>query len=232
MTTATAGSERRPQASEGDTAPAADDGSRDNGSGWSANDPEVDRALVAAAQSGCRSSFDQLVTAYQQRVFNLALRMTSDHDEAADVAQEAFVKAFRALPNFRKDARFSTWIYRITVNASLSRHRKQAVRRRHAPLSLDAAIAGSDGELSLDPADLRHEPARETTRDETIRMVQREIQSLDSEFRVVVLLRDVEGYAYEEIAEILGCPIGTVRSRLHRARHELGRRLKRQLDAS
>lgn len=199
-----------------------------------AQDPQVedgswDHERVARAQDGDRTAFDELVLAYQDRIYNLVYRMVNDADEALDLAQESFVKAFQALPRFRRDARFSTWIYRIAVNTCLSRHRRKAVHKHHQPLSLDGPIRTGQGELSPDPGDTTLEPRRESERRETIAAVQATIASLDVEHRTVILLRDMEGYSYEEIQDILGCPIGTVRSRLHRARAELGRRLKRQL---
>lgn len=190
---------------------------------------ERERGWVASAQAGDREAFDRLVIAYQDRIFNLVYRMVSDSEEAADLTQEAFVKAYRALDKFRLDARFSTWLYRIAVNTCLSRHRKTAVRKKHAPVSLDAPLRGED--LAPDPPDTRSEPARVTARHETTRLVQDAIGALEDEFRTVVLLRDIEGYSYEQIADIVGCPVGTVRSRLHRARAELGRRLRRVLPA-
>jgi RNA polymerase sigma-70 factor (ECF subfamily) len=199
--------------------------------GWSGDHllaAEEELTLVAATQDGNHSAFERLVRAYQDRVYNLSFRMLGDHEEAADVTQEAFIKAFRAVSSFRRDARFSTWIYRIAVNACLSRHRQFAVRRRHAPHSLDAPLRGS--EHPPEPADHRCEPAQQTSRNELADVVQAAIAALSVEFRTVVLLRDIEGYSYEEIGEILGCPIGTVRSRLHRARAELGRRLKSHID--
>lgn len=195
--------------------------------GFEPGDPEREVLLVGRCQAGDRGAFDLLVLAYQDRIYNLAHRLTGDPEEATDLAQETFVKAFQALASFRRDARFSTWIYRIAINACHSRHRKTAVRRRHAPVSLDAAVRTSDGEVAPDPPDTREEPSFVISRSETIRMVRAAIESLDLEHRTVVLLRDMEGYSYEEIQEILGCPIGTVRSRLHRARAELGKRLKR-----
>lgn len=185
---------------------------------------------VRRAQEGDPAAFDELVLAYQDRIYNLINRMVGDADEAYDLLQDTFVKAYRALASFRRDARFSTWIYRIAVNACLSRHRKQAVRKRHAPVSLDQGYRTADGgEVRPDPPDVSREPARETTRRETQVLVRQAIDALDDDYRLVVLLRDMEGYSYEEIQEILGCPIGTVRSRLHRARAELGRKLKRAM---
>lgn len=190
-----------------------------------------ERALVARAQGGDNGAFDELVIAYQDRIFNLVTRMVGDHDEACDLVQEAFVKAFRALSSFRLDARFSTWLYRIAINGCYSRHRRRAVRTRHAPVSLDAPAKGKDEEASREPADHRHGPAQSIARTETIALVQAAIGELDPEFRTVVLLRELEGYSYEDISAILGCPIGTVRSRLHRARAELAIRLKRVVQA-
>ena len=160
--------------------------------------------LIARSRGGDTGAFDLLVERYQDRVYGLAYRITGHHADAQDAAQESFLKAYRSLRTFRGDASFSTWLHRIAVNAALD-----AVRRR-AP----ASPAPNEGP-SLDPLADRAE------RVEARERIQRAILALPIEQRVVVTLRDVQGWSYEEIAVIIEVPVGTVRSRLARGREAL-----------
>jgi len=166
----------------------------------------VDEAvLLAHSRRGDTSAYDRLVTAYQDRVYQAAYRITGHREDAWDAAQEAFLRAFRGLRTFREDASFSTWMTRIAVNAALD-----VVRRRppHAPVAADVVPAGSD-------------PTDEVLRRDQQRRVQQAIAALPADQRAVVVLRDVQGLSYEEIARVLRVPVGTVRSRLSRGRESL-----------
>jgi RNA polymerase sigma-70 factor (ECF subfamily) len=174
--------------------------------------------FVARLRAGDRRAFEELVRAHQHRVYGLALRMLGDAAEAQDVAQEAFLRAHRGLAEFRGDARLSTWLYTIASRLCLNR------------------LAGSErrltrsGDEALDRVvDVRPGPDEALERDELDAALHRAIAELPEERRVVVVLRDVDGLAYEEIAEILALPVGTVRSRLHRARLDLRDKLERFL---
>ncbi len=168
----------------------------------------AESALVERGRHGDLEAFDGLVAAYQDWVYNVAYRITGNAEDARDAAQETFVKAFRALPRYRPQAAFGTWLYRIAVNTALD-----IVRRRRAvpPASLDDAIL---------PGGV-YNPEEEAERGEVRRRVHQALQRLSPEHRAVVVLRDLQGLAYEEIAAVLGIPVGTVRSRLSRARDAL-----------
>ena len=185
-----------------------------------------DLALVTRTQEGNRDAFSALVARYQDRVLNLVFRRLSDRDLALDVAQEVFLKAYRGLPRFQGDAQFFTWLFRITMNETISARRK--LDRRGRPLSLDAT--GPDGELLGDPADSSFEPAAEAARQDDQVMVQRAIHALDDELGQVLVLRDIEGLAYAEIAHVLQIPLGSVKSRIHRARQALKEALAQSIE--
>ncbi len=162
--------------------------------------------LIARSRGGDTHAFDLLVERYQDRVYDLAYRITGHHADAQDAAQESFVKAYRSLRTFRGEASFSTWLHRIAVNAALD-----AVRRR--PPASQAPIEGAG--VSLDPL------ADQAERVEARERIHHAIAALPLEQRVVVTLRDVQGWSYEEIAVIVEIPVGTVRSRLARGREAL-----------
>jgi RNA polymerase sigma-70 factor (ECF subfamily) len=162
--------------------------------------------LIARSRGGDTRAFDLLVETYQDRVYDLAYRITGHHADAQDAAQDAFVKAYLALRAFRSDASFLTWLHRIAVNAALD-----AIRRRPPTKSDVADPAGA----SCDPLADRAE------RVETRERIHRAIAALPAEQRAVIVLRDVQGWSYEEIAAIVEIPVGTVRSRLARGREAL-----------
>lgn len=181
----------------------------------------ADAALVAQAQAGHAGAFDALVLHHQQVVFAVAVRMLGDRDEAQDVAQDAFVQAYRGLAGFRADAKFSTWLIAITLNLCRNRRRWWARRRRVIAASLDETAGTEDGALpheAVDPAPL---PDQEVARRERQRQVMGRLQQLRPSEREIIVLRDIEGYSYEEIAGLLRCQVGTVKSRLNRARLQL-----------
>lgn len=176
------------------------------------------KELLARLRAGDRRAFEELVRAQQHRVYGLALRMLGNAAEAQDVAQEVFIRAHRGLAEFRGDARLSTWLYTIASRLCLNRLAKSERQVIHPG---DEAL----GRI----ADARPGPDEALERDELDEALRLAIAELPEERRVVVLLRDVEGLAYEEIAEILALPVGTVRSRLHRARLDLKEQLERFL---
>lgn len=180
--------------------------------------------LASRARQGDAEAFAELVSAYDRRVYNLAYRMCGDRDDAADLAQEALVRAFRSIARFREQSQFSTWLYRIVVNVCLDHQRS---RKRHPTVSLDQPLAGEDGDLARQVAAGTPDPQLHYEQLETQMAVQRAISRLSDEHRVVVVMRDLQDMAYEEIAASLGLALGTVKSRLNRARQALRAELER-----
>lgn len=186
-----------------------------------------DRALVAHSQEGSREAFSTLVTRYQERVLNLVYRGLGDHDAALDVAQEVFLKAYRGLGRFQGESQFFTWLFRITMNETISARRRRD--RRQRPLSLGREDPG--GERHQDPPDLTYEPGAEAARHDDVAMIQRGIEALEEEQAQVLLLRDIDGLSYQEIAATLELPLGSVKSKIHRARLALKDHLARTTSA-
>ena len=180
-----------------------------------ANESAVKRTdveLSVASGQGDPAAFGELVLRHQDRAFNLAFRLTGSREDAADAVQEAFLKAYRGMPSFRGQSSFYTWLFRIVVNEVRSRRRAGATRR--PSFSLDAA----DGPgLRADGPD----PSEQASLAERRQIVEEALQSLEFDQRAIIALRDIEGRDYAEIAEMLECPQGTVKSRLHRARMAL-----------
>ena len=191
---------------------------------------EADEELVRKAALGSVGAFDVLVVRYQDRVYNVLARMCGSPDEAEDLAQETFLKAYRALGAFRQGSKFYTWLFRIAVNAAFSRRRQDARRKSHETGHLDAAGgAEEDGEQPLrdvvaDPAS--EEPGRRLEREQLRERVQQGLAQLEPDYRSILLLRDAEGLDYDAIADTLSISRAAVKSRLHRARQELARLLK------
>lgn len=178
-----------------------------------------DDDLIQRSRAGEREAFGALVKRHQQRLFHGMVKLLGSTEEARDAVQEAFVLAYQKLETFQGNAAFFTWLFRIAFNAAMSEKR----RMRRQVVSLDES-----SENSNDPADLRSgaDPQTPIETRETQELVQSALQSLPEEFRVVLVLKEFEGYCYEEIASLVGIPIGTVRSRIHRARHELREKLR------
>ncbi|HET6575521.1 MAG TPA: sigma-70 family RNA polymerase sigma factor [Fimbriiglobus sp.] len=165
--------------------------------------------------NGRPAAFGDLVLRYQDRLFNSVVRVVDNPDDALDVVQDAFFSAFQSLASFKGDAEFFTWLYRIAFNTAVSLR-----RRRRATVSLET---GRDGEVVIDPQDPSAEtrPGTALERTEEEEALQTALNRLSGEHRTVLVLKDIEGMKYEEIAEVIGVPIGTIRSRIHRARLEL-----------
>ena len=180
-------------------------------------DSREDSALVESCRGGDTAAFDRLVLKYEDRVYSLAYRLTGNPDDALDVAQEAFMKAFQSIGRFQGCSSFYTWIYRITANTAVSRRRYRTARPK--TVSLGGIVEGERGALPSDPN--QADPAEDASQADLVRLVEEAIKRLDDEHRVVIVLRDIEGRNYEEIGEIIDCPQGTVKSRLHRARRML-----------
>jgi len=187
---------------------------------------DLDRELVARVQRGDKAAFDVLVRRHQHRVAGVVSRYIADWSEAQDVAQEAFIRAYRAIGNFRGDAQFSTWLHRIAVNTA--KNHLVSLGRRPPMSDIDADEAGRHavGERLRD----NDTPERELLRDEIERTVLAAVEALPEELREAITLREVEGLGYEAIASRMQCPIGTVRSRIFRAREAIDAKLAPLLD--
>lgn len=186
----------------------------------------ADQALVERVQRGDRGAFDLLVRKYQHKILNLITRYVHDPSEAQDVAQEAFIKAYRALGNFRGDSAFYTWLYRIAINTA--KNFLVAQGRRPPGSDIDAQDAEQFGvESRLKERDT---PEHELLKDELERTVFDAISDLPEDLRTAITLREMEGMSYEDIATAMDCPIGTVRSRIFRAREAIDEKIRPLLD--
>ena len=190
------------------------------------SEAQVDQLLVERVQKGDKRAFDLLISKYQHRIVSLVARYVSDPSEAQDVAQEAFIKAYRAIDRFRGDSAFYTWLYRIAINTA--KNWLVAKKRRPPASDIDAADAEQyDIESRLKE---QGTPENEMLREEIKRTVYDTIAELPEDLRTAIMLREMEGMSYEDIAVTMDCPIGTVRSRIFRAREAIDEKLKPLLD--
>lgn len=186
------------------------------------SDKQVDRELVQRVQNGDKKAFDMLVLKYQRKILRLVSRYIHDPGEALDVTQEAFIKAYRALPRFRGESAFYTWLYRIAINTS--KNYLVAQGRRPPENDIDA----KDAEQYAAETVLKEyaTPEHLLLRDEIEKTINEAIEKLPDELRMAIILREFEGMSYAEIAEAMDCPIGTVRSRIFRAREAVDEKIK------
>jgi RNA polymerase sigma-70 factor (ECF subfamily) len=187
---------------------------------------DADALLVARAKQGEVAAFEMLVVKYQRRIERLIGRMVRDADLVQDIAQETFIRAYRALPQFRGDSAFYTWLYRIAVNTA----KKALVERKRDPLVSESSLVSTDeGE---EPSRVENElsdgetPEAVLATKEIAATVNAAIDALSEDLRQAIVLREIEGLSYEEIADVMNCPIGTVRSRIFRAREAIATRLR------
>jgi RNA polymerase sigma-70 factor (ECF subfamily) len=188
---------------------------------------EVDSELVARVQRGDKRAFDLLVLKYQRKIMRLLSRMIRDPSEIEDVAQEAFIKAYRALPQFRGESAFYTWLYRIAINTA----RNWQVANGRRP-STPTVVENEDGETFSQIDNLMDisTPESVLASRQVVETVNATIDALPEDLKTAIVLREIEGLSYEEIAESMGCPIGTVRSRIFRAREAIAAQLRPILD--
>jgi RNA polymerase sigma-70 factor (ECF subfamily) len=187
---------------------------------------DIDQALVQRVQAGEKRAFDLLVAKYQHKVTSLISRYVHDWSECQDVAQESFIRAYRAIANFRGDSQFYTWLYKIAVNTA--KNHLVSLGRRPPTDDIDATDAVQyDAGSRLRDTDT---PEHELMRQEIEQTVMQTVQALPEELRTAITLREVDGLSYEEISEAMDCPIGTVRSRIFRARDAIDQKLRPMLD--
>jgi RNA polymerase sigma-70 factor, ECF subfamily len=184
--------------------------------------PDVDQQLVERVQKGDKRAFDLLVLKYQHKVMAVISRFIRDHAEVQDVAQEAFIKAYRALPNFRGDSAFYTWIYRIAINTA----KNHIVARNRRPPSSDVEVDDAEFYSGSEAMHEMNTPEHNLLRDELQDTIDQAFRDLPDDLRTAVTLREIDGLSYEEIAEVMECPVGTVRSRIFRAREAIDKRIK------
>lgn len=183
---------------------------------------DTDQQLVERVQRGDKAAFDVLVLKYQHKISAIVSRFVSDRDEVNDVVQEAFIKAYRALGNFRGDSQFYTWLYRIAVNTA----KNYLVSRSRRPPGSDIDVDEAEQFSSADKLSDVDTPENLVYRDELERAVNGAIKKLPEDLRTAVTLREFEGLSYDEIAAIMDCPVGTVRSRIFRAREAIDQEIQ------
>lgn len=186
------------------------------------SEAQVDQLLVERVQKGDKPAFDLLISKYQHRIVSLVTRYVSDPSEALDVSQEAFIKAYRAIGNFRGDSAFYTWLYRIAINTAKN---WLVAQKRRPPLSDIDAVDAEQYDIESRLKD-RATPENELLREEISETVFRTIAELPDDLRTAIMLREMEGMSYEDIATTMECPIGTVRSRIFRARQAIDLQLR------
>lgn len=192
-------------------------------------DRETDRLLVERVQAGDKQAFGLLVTKYQRKLARLVSRMVRDSAEVEDIVQDSFIRAYRALPSFRNESAFYTWLYRIGVNTAknwLVTHGRRA--------QLTSTTDDDESEISTEPELLRNyeTPERLLMTKQIGQTVNSVVESLPEDLRTALTLREIEGLSYEEIADVMDCPIGTVRSRIFRARDAIALKLRPLLDTT
>jgi RNA polymerase sigma-70 factor (ECF subfamily) len=187
---------------------------------------ETDQELVERVQRGDKRAFDMLVLKYQHKIFGLISRYIHDSHEIQDVAQEAFIKAYRALPRFRGDSAFYTWLYRIAINTA----KNHLVARGRRPPGTDIDVEDAENYDSGTALRDLENPENALFGEELKAVVNTAIGNLPDDLRTAVTLREFDGLSYEDIADIMGCPVGTVRSRIFRARDAIDQKVREQLD--
>jgi len=187
----------------------------------------VDQQLVVRVQKGDKPAFDLLVRKYQHRIAKLVSRYVSDRSEVEDVTQEAFIRAYRAIKGFRGESAFYTWLYRIAVNTA----KNYLVSQGRRPPSMDIEAEEAEAvDVSNNLRDVAT-PERQLLADEIGRTVQQVLAAMPEDLRTALTLREIEGLSYEEIAEVMDCPVGTVRSRIFRAREAIDKELQPLLES-
>jgi len=183
---------------------------------------DTDKELVKRVQKGDQAAFDLLFARYQSKIINLISRYVRDSEEVRDVAQEAFIKAYRALPRFRGDSAFYTWLYRIAINTA----KNHLLSRSRRPPSTDVDVDDADYRDDADMLRTGEDPEGALSRDELQAAIEQALVDLPEDLRSALTLREFDGLSYEQIAQIMECPVGTVRSRIFRAREFVDQRMR------
>jgi RNA polymerase sigma-70 factor (ECF subfamily) len=190
---------------------------------------DEDREFVSLCQGGDVNAFEVLVERHQKRMLNIAYRIIGNYDEACEVVQEAFISAYKHIKGFKGKAKFSTWLYAICINLSKNRLRQVRTRLHREPYSVGNPIQVANGQIAGDPPSSEPSPLEQLEARDVQQKVQGCINALDAEFKEVLILRDIQGFAYDEISDMLKIPEGTVKSRLFRAREGMRDCLKQTM---
>jgi len=188
---------------------------------------DEDAEAVSLCKEGNVDAFESLVGKYQKKMFNIAYRMIGNYEDACEIVQDTFVSAYKGVKNFEGKARFSTWLYAIVVNLSRNRLRQLKIQRSREAFSIDDPVGADDAEVKREIASYEPSILERLERKDVQRNVQDCIDTLDNELKEVLVLRDIQGFSYDEITDMLKIPVGTVKSRLFRAREALKDCLKK-----
>lgn len=190
-----------------------------------AGSPDPDAAFVRAVQAGDMAAFDQLVIKHKDKLFNMVYWLLGDYQEANDCSQEIFIKVLKSIKKFRFESSFSTWLYRIAINTCKNRLKSSAYRWKKKTVPLENPESSKDGNLSYEIQNGSLSPANQLEKKERLVMIQKAINALSEEQNRVIVLRDIQGLSYQEISDVTGLNLGTVKSRLARARTALRKNL-------
>ena len=191
--------------------------------------PLTDTSLVERCRDNDEAAFNEVVARYKTKVYNYIYRMTGSSDDAEDLTQEVFIRMYTSIESFRGQSSLNSWLFRIASNLCIDRFRR--AKNRTAAFSLDDPIGEGDGDTTHEVPDRTYEPQRLLENGEMAEQIQRALAQLPEKLRATILLHDIEGLPYEEIAQVVGCPLGTVKSRLFNARMQLRQRLTGYLNA-
>lgn len=188
---------------------------------------DEDAVLVSSCKRGNVDAFEVLVRKHQKKMFNIAYRMIGNYEDACEIVQDAFVSAYKSIKNFQEKAGFSTWLYTIVMNLSRNRLKQLKIQRNREVFSIDDPVLTDDGRINVQPVSNEPSILERLEKKDVQQKVQVCINSLDNEFTEVLVLRDIQGFSYDEISDMLKIPEGTVKSRLSRARYALKDCLKK-----
>jgi RNA polymerase sigma-70 factor (ECF subfamily) len=187
----------------------------------------TEKLLVAKSKKGNIDAFEELISGYEKKAYNIAYRIMGNEEDAKDMAQEAFIKIYKSIQNFREESSFSTWLYRIVTNVCLDELRK---RKKANLVPLEMNIETDKGSAIIELSAEKETPEDICERVEKKELIQNAISSLAEDYKTVIILRDIQGFGYEEIATMLNCSLGTIKSRINRARNLLKDKLRHELE--
>ncbi|MGE5632629.1 MAG: sigma-70 family RNA polymerase sigma factor [Caulobacteraceae bacterium] len=190
---------------------------------------DLEKLLIKKSKSGDIESFELLISSYDKKAYNIALRMMGNEEDAKDMAQEALIRVFKAVKDFKEQSSFSTWLYRIVTNVCLDELRR---RKKEKTVSLENTVETDSGEMRLEVCSDKETPENVYERLEQRQLIKDAIKELNEEYRSVIILRDIQGFSYEEISSMLDCSLGTIKSRINRARSALRDKLKLSMELS